>query len=73
MPTYLCYLNKACWMYILAGAQSCINILFLGPSLAREDVTTSSSALFPLKYSLSGTLFIIATVLIIVARHVSTQ
>ncbi|KAH0954007.1 hypothetical protein HN011_006496 [Eciton burchellii] len=69
MPTYLCYLNKACWMYSLAGAQTCINILFLSASLEREDLTSTPSALFPLKYSLSGTLFIIATALIIVARH----
>ncbi|RLU19233.1 hypothetical protein DMN91_007790 [Ooceraea biroi] len=69
MPTYLCYLNKACWMYTLASAQSCINILFLAPSLEREDLSSTPSALFPLKYSLSGTLFVIATALIIVARH----
>jgi len=74
MPTYLCYLTKACLMYFLAGAQSCINILFLASSLDREDMASNSFGLpvpFPLKYSLAATLFIVATALIIVARYVS--
>ncbi|GAB1862161.1 adenylate cyclase [Camponotus japonicus] len=72
MPTYLCYLTKACLMYFLAGAQSCINILFLASSLDREDMASNSFGLpvpFPLKYSLAATLFIVATALIIVARY----
>lgn len=75
MPTYLCYLTKACLMYFLAGAQSCINILFLAPSLDREDMEDTSGRWvpFPLKYSLATTLFIVATALIIVARYVSAK
>ncbi|XP_029679778.1 adenylate cyclase type 3-like [Formica exsecta] len=71
MPTYLCYLTKACLMYFLAGAQSCINILFLASSLDREDMEDMSGRWvpFPLKYSLATTLFIVATALIIVARY----
>lgn len=70
MPTYLCYLTKACLMYFLAGAQSCINVLFLASSLDREDVASNQGSVpFPLKYSLAATLFTIATALVIVARY----
>lgn len=75
MPTYLCYLNKAFLMYTLAGAQCCINILFLAPSLDREDTMSNAPGIvpFPLKYSLSAILLTIATALVIVARYVSTK
>lgn len=74
MPTYLCYLTKACLMYFLAGAQSCINVLFLASSLDREDVASNQGSVpFPLKYSLAATLFTIATALVIVARYVSAK
>ncbi|XP_018317057.1 adenylate cyclase 3 [Mycetomoellerius zeteki] len=69
MPTYLCYLSKACLMYILAGAQSCINVLFLSSSLDREEMACYQNTDFPLKYSLTATLFTIATALVIVARY----
>ncbi|XP_012233233.1 adenylate cyclase type 3 isoform X2 [Linepithema humile] len=71
MPTYLCYLTKACLMYFLAGAQSCINVLYLAPILDREDVASYPSGVvpFPLRYSLSATLFVVATALVIVARY----
>ncbi|KAL6257516.1 hypothetical protein P5V15_011085 [Pogonomyrmex californicus] len=74
MPTYLCYLTKACLMYFLVGAQSCINVLFLASSLDREDVASNQSGpmAFPLKYSLAATLFVIATALVIVARYAET-
>ncbi|XP_012056949.1 PREDICTED: adenylate cyclase type 3 [Atta cephalotes] len=69
MPTYLCYLTKACLMYFLAGAQSCINVLFLSSSLNREEMACYRDISFPLKYSLAATLFTIATALVIVARY----
>ncbi|XP_012525724.1 adenylate cyclase type 3 [Monomorium pharaonis] len=70
MPTYLCYPTKACLMYFLAGAQSCINALFLGLSLDREDVASHQGSVpFPQKYSLMTTLFTIANALIIVSRY----
>ncbi|KAK2580015.1 hypothetical protein KPH14_012304 [Odynerus spinipes] len=71
MPTYICYLGKAILMYLLAGAQCAINIIFLGPSLDREDTATlpPGPAPFALKYSLSATLLTIATALVIVARY----
>ncbi|XP_077270735.1 adenylate cyclase 3 isoform X2 [Temnothorax americanus] len=70
MPTYLCYLTKACLMYFLVVAQSCINVLFISSSLDREDVASNQGAVpFKLKYSLAATLFTIATALVIVARY----
>nr|XP_050847572.1 adenylate cyclase type 3 [Vespula vulgaris] len=71
MPTYLCYIGKALLMYLLAGAQCFINIVFLKSSLEREDMATSPPGpiSFPLRYSLSVTLFIVATSLVIVARY----
>ncbi|XP_032668643.1 adenylate cyclase type 3 [Odontomachus brunneus] len=72
MPTYLCYLYKAFLMYILAGGQCCYNILFLAPTINREDMMSNSAgpeSRFPLKYSLSAILLIIATALVIVARY----
>ncbi|XP_066589148.1 adenylate cyclase type 3 [Prorops nasuta] len=71
MPTYLCYMRKAFLMYLLAGAQCCLNIMFLGHSLDREDIasTPPGPVPFPLKYSLSATILTIATALVIVARY----
>lgn len=63
-------------MYILAGGQCCYNILFLAPTIDREELTSNpfgQENRFPLRYSLSATLLIIATALVIVARYVSVQ
>lgn len=64
-------------MYALALAQCIINIVYLGPSLDREDLGSnfmSSSGqildLIHLKYSLSATQLTIAFVLVLVARYV---
>ncbi|XP_014599783.1 PREDICTED: adenylate cyclase type 3 [Polistes canadensis] len=71
MPTYICYLGKALLMYILAGAQCAINILFLGSSLELEEMATlpPDPITYSLKYSLSASLLTIATALVIVARY----
>lgn len=76
MPAYVCYLGKSLMMFMLAGAQCSINIFILGPSLDREDIAThqpppDQPVAFPLKYSLSATLIIIAITLVAVARYVS--
>lgn len=73
MPAYICYLGKAFLMFMLAGAQCTVNVLFLGPTLDREDMATTSpgQSVFPLKYSLSATLLTIAVALVVVARYVS--
>ncbi|KAK0158963.1 hypothetical protein PV328_009897 [Microctonus aethiopoides] len=74
MPAYVCYLGKSLMMFVLAGAQCSINIFILGPSLDREDIAThqpppDQPVAFPLKYSLSATLIIIAITLVAVARY----
>ncbi|XP_011701374.1 PREDICTED: adenylate cyclase type 3-like [Wasmannia auropunctata] len=70
MPTYLCYLTKATLMYLLAGTQTYINILYLASSLDREEMASDQGSVpFPLKYSLAATLFTVATALVIVARY----
>ncbi|XP_008210097.1 adenylate cyclase type 3 isoform X2 [Nasonia vitripennis] len=71
MPAYICYLGKAFLMFMLAGAQCTINVLFLGPTLDHEHMATTSPGqkVLPLKYSLSATLLTIAIALVVVARY----
>ncbi|XP_011505214.1 PREDICTED: adenylate cyclase type 3-like [Ceratosolen solmsi marchali] len=71
MPVYICYLGKAFLMFVLAGAQCTVNVLFLGSTLDREDLASISPGqnIFHLKYSLSATLLTIAVALVVVARY----
>lgn len=78
MPAYISYLGKTMLMFMLAGAQCCMNILELGPCLDREDTAShqpppDQPVAFPLKYLLSATLLTIATALVVVTRYVSTN
>ena len=74
MPAYICYLGKVFLMFLLAGAQCTVNILFLDTSLDREDLASTAPGqnVFHLKYSLSATLLTISAALVVVARYVSS-
>jgi hypothetical protein len=73
MPVYICYLGKAFLMFMLAGAQCTVNVLFLGSTLDHEDMVSTSPGqnIFHLKYSLSATLLTTAVALVVVSRYVS--
>lgn len=75
MPAYICYLGKSFLMFVFAGTQCMVNLLFLGNSLDREDPPLEASGhnAFPLKYTLSGALLTITVVLLVVARYVSKK
>lgn len=60
-------------MFMLAGAQCFVNIMMLSKGLDREDAASYSAdpVPFPLKYSLSAVILIVALTLVVFARYVS--
>lgn len=75
MPAYIGYVGKACLMFGLASTQSVLNVYYLSLTLDREDaaIYTKDAVTFPLRYSLSFSLLVIAFALFIVSRYVSNK
>lgn len=73
MPTYICYLGKAYLMYGIAGVHYFINVWLLGPRLDWEKYVSTpiEPEAVRSKYSLSVSLFVVATSLVFVSRYVS--
>ncbi|XP_026670452.1 adenylate cyclase type 3 [Ceratina calcarata] len=70
LPTYMCYLGKACIMYFIAGTQCLINMWRLKARLDWEDYASSPpEPKVPSTYCLSSTLLIVATCLVFVSRY----
>nr|XP_034175120.1 adenylate cyclase type 3 [Osmia lignaria] len=71
MPNYIYYLGKTYLMFGIAGIQCAVNIYLLGGRLDWEDYASSplDPPIFPSKYYLSITLFVVAICLVIVSRY----
>ncbi|XP_017766990.1 PREDICTED: adenylate cyclase type 3 [Eufriesea mexicana] len=71
MPTYICYLGKAYLMYGIAAVHYFINIWLLGPRLDWEKYVSTpiEPEAVRSKYSLSVSLFVVATSLVFVSRY----
>ncbi|KAJ8684229.1 hypothetical protein QAD02_020021 [Eretmocerus hayati] len=74
MPLYICYLGKAFLMFVLAGAQCMVNIVYLGRAIELEDPAAQGlkeplPGSVSLKYALCATLLTISFVLFGVARY----